>query len=163
MAEQTPISPEQPLYQWSAPIHPVHERSPQWYLYGGLFVVGCAIYGVLTDSWTFSLVILLLGGLYFLTRRAPEVVRQMTILSRGFQLGDSFTAWEDCKDFWIVRSRAYTQLHIHLRRGWIREVTILLPNNIDVTQFRATVSQILPERSDQGERLLDMLIRTFKL
>ncbi len=142
---------------------PEHERSVRWYMYAGAFVLACAVYGIFSGAWTFTVVMILVGGIYFLIRNAPPVVKTIKIEEKGYTLNGAFTAWADCKDFWIVMFPGYSELHIEKKKGALDKETILQTADIPLSTIRSSLSQKIPERTDQGERLLDFCIRLLKL
>ncbi len=162
LLQQEDLGPKIPLLDWSAPTHPVHERSARWYLLGSIAVLGMAAYGIISGNWTLSLLTVLIGGGYFLVRREPPVIRRIVVHDHGFEYDDLKIHWEECKEFWIVRTPNYTELHILRKRGIDRELVIQTAN-IDQTVIRSTLSHFLPIRPDQRERLVDICIRLFKL
>lgn len=155
-------APFEPL-EWSALAHPEHERSPRWYLYAGLFVLACAVYGIFSGAWSFAVVVVLAGGMYFLLRNAPPVIKTISIQEKGFTLNGKFTDWKDCVDFWIVTTPDYSELHIKKNKGTLDREVILQTADIPLSTIRSSLSQKIPERSDQGEKTLDMFIRLLKL
>ncbi len=150
------------LLEWSAPVMAHHDRSQRWYLGGSVAVLVFAAYGIVTGNWTFTLVILLLGGTYFLTRNTPAPVRTMRIAERGFTFNDVFTQWADTKDFWLIVTPQYTELHIMRASGFDREV-IIQTGPLDPQAIRDTLTPYIPERSNQKEKIVDTLIRLLKL
>lgn len=158
---QQPIVPVV-LLEWMAPSHHHHERSPRWYMIASGVVLSIAAYGILTGAWTLALVILLIGGMYFVTRAHPAAAKYIRIERDGFQFQEIFTPWSDCKAFWIVRTPQYSELHITRVKGAPREV-VIQTGSIDPTLIRSTVSQFLTLRGDQREHLVDLLFRLCKL
>ena len=152
----------EPLLEWSAPTHPVHERSPQWYVFASVAIVALIVFGILSGNWTMSLLSALIGGVYYLTHRHPPVIRHIAIEETGFAFGDHYYHWDECVDFWIVRTPRYGELHILKRKGFDKEL-IVQTGDIDQTVIRATLSRFLPIRPDQAERFVDMFIRICKL
>lgn len=150
------------LLSWTAPVAAAHQRSLRWYLYGGIFVVSCAAYGIIAGEWSFSIVMILLAGFYVLTRRAPEPVKTIAILEEGFIFENEFTEWRDCKDFWMLQGNGYLELHIMRNRRWSPEIVIQTGSE-DPRIIRALLTRFIPERSGQRERLLDIIIRICKL
>jgi hypothetical protein len=147
---------------WRAPIHPEHERGVKWYIYGSIFVLACAIYGIFSGAWTFSVAIVVAAGLYYLVRKAPAVVKSIQLTEQGVTYDGEFTQWNDVSSFWVVATPAYNELHIMRKKGLNREIVIQL-SDIGITPIRATLSQVIQEQSDRGERFLDLLIRICKL
>ena len=153
----------QPLLRWDGQSRPTHERGPKWYLYGGIFILLCAVFGIVSGAWSFSLVMLLIGGLYFLTRNAPEPVHHIEISPEGVTFRGEFTHWNGCKDFWMLQGPTYVELHIMRAKLVNPEIVIQLPPGMDVRIVRAVLGKFLSERSDQTENLLDTFIRICKL
>jgi hypothetical protein len=121
-----------------------------------------ATYGILTHTWSFTLAVVLLGGIYFLLRNARPALHRIGMDEHGFQYDDTFTEWKDCADFWLVRLPTHTELRILRKAGWNRE-TVIQTGSVDPVLIRNTLSPFLRERKNQKERLLDYLIRIFKL
>lgn len=150
------------LLSWTAPSHHNYERSPRWYVLGGILVLCTAAYGILTGAWSVTLVSLLLGGVYFLTRREATALKEIRIETDGVQFQDSFTPWAQCKDFWLVTTPLFAELHI-VRKGTVKGDVRIQTGTIDPLVIRSTVSQFLPMRPDQREHLFDAIIRLCKL
>ncbi len=155
------IDAKTPLLEWTASTHPVHERSPRWYLIGSIVVLGTAVYAIVTGAWTVALVALLVGGIYFLLRREPPTFKHISLFSAGYTLDGQFTFWGDCKEFWLIHTPHFTELHIGKQRS--RTQTIIQTGSIDPTQIRSILSQFITMKSDQRERFLDAFIRFCKL
>ncbi len=150
------------LLQWSAPSHHNHDRSTRWYITGGIIVLLVSAYGILTGAWSLTLVTLLVGGSYYLVRREVTPMREIRIEIDGVQFEDSFTPWNQCGDFWLVQTPLFTDLHI-TRKGKFKGDIRIQTADIDPTLIRTTVSQFIPLRADQKERLMDVIIRLCKL
>ncbi len=150
------------LLSWTANVTPVHQRSMRWYLAGGIFVLSCAAYGIIAGEWSFAIVMILLAGLYVLTRRAPETVKTIAIVEEGLMFENEFTEWKDCKDFWLLQGNGYLELHIMRNRKWSPEIVIQTGSQ-DPRIIRALLTRFIPERSGQTERFLDIIIRICKL
>lgn len=150
------------LLAWTAPSHHNYERSARWYITWGILVLIIAAYGILSGAWTLTLVALLLGGTYFLTRREATPLKEIRIENDGVEFEGNFTPWTQCKDFWLVTTPLFTELHI-VRKGAIKSNIRIQTGSIDPTLIRSTVSQFLTMRPDQREHLFDALIRLCKL
>lgn len=164
MDTQTPTTTpaDTVLLAWSAPSHFHHERSPRWYLTASIIVLAIAAYGILSGAWSVALVSLLIGGVYFITRHEKPSVKSIRIERDGVQYEDLFAPWKDCKEFWMVKTPLYTELHILRASGFRREI-IMQTGDIDPAQIRSTLSQFVLMKADQRERLLDALVRMCKL
>ena len=150
------------LLSWEAPRTPTHVRSPRWYVAGGVFVLSCAVYGIVTGQWSFTIVMILLAGMYVLTRNSSDTKVSMVITREGVICNNEFTAWKDLTDFWMLQGAEYVELHIAKRKRWNGEMMVLTGDN-NPQLIRTTLGQYLPERSGQKERFLDTIIRICKL
>ncbi|MSR87442.1 hypothetical protein EXS70_04730 [Candidatus Peribacteria bacterium] len=160
----TPASPEAPRLplSWSAPSHYNYERSTRWYQVGGAAVAVASLYGILTGAWSVALVSVLVGGVYFLIRHEPMPVHEISIETDGLQFKGSFIPWSEFKDFWMVATPLYTELHI-TRKERLKGNIRIQTGDIDPTVIRAALSQYLTIREDQKEYPVDALLRICKL
>lgn len=125
-------------------------------------ILGISAYAILAGAWSVALVTILLGGVYYLVRREPTPLKYIRIEKDGFQFQDTFTPWKQCKDFWLVQTPLFTELHIRKLSGVLPEV-IIQTGTIDTPALRAAISQNLAMKTDQQERALDAIIRICKL
>ena len=149
------------LLEWTGYTHPPHERSMTWYLTGGGLLLILALYGAFTGIWTLSVLTIVVGAAYFLTHRSPHAPKHIALQEGGVLYDGAFFPWDNCKDFWLIYTPEYTDLHIRLRRK-MKEISIQT-SHIDPSDIRSCVSQFLPVRPDQHERLMDKVIRICKL
>ena len=155
-------TPTPTVLTWSAPSAHDHDRSPRWYLFGGIAVLACAVYGILTGALSFALVSLLIGGLYFLVRTHEMPKRTIALSETGVTFENTFTPFSDLCEFWILETPLATELHITRRRGLDREIVIHL-EGVGVNSVREFLSSFLPENLNRRERLVDKFIRYSKL
>lgn len=151
---------ETELLSWEAPIVRHHERSKRWYAVGGVTVLLLAVYGILTGAWTFSIVILLIGGVGFLLRgeRPPE--KHVAITASGITYGENFTRYGDLQSFGLLQTPGHLELHFTKKN---RGKGICIQAGMqDPVRLREVVSQFLPEE-EKTENVLDMFCRICKL
>lgn len=157
---ETPIPPEDPVLEWYAQQHLHHERGLVWYVIAGAFVLGCIAYGLLTNGWSFSVLIVAIAAIHWKTHNKPPKEHRMRIWKRGFALDEEFIDWKDCIGYWMLRTSAFSQITVERKNG--KSVHILLGS---INPF--TVHEILPafiqELPDHKERLLDIIIRICKI
>lgn len=156
------ISKKQASLQWSAPVQPIHERTERWYACGMAFLLILIVYGILSHIWTLSFASLAIGFTYYLIRKAPPIVRTISLEHEGVRFENELTVWSACKNFWIFKTPTYNELHITKKKPLQREI-IIQTSNIDTTEIVAYISQYITHVPDQKERLVDFCIRFFKL
>ena len=155
-------TPPQTLLEWVAPSRHDHDRTHRWYVIFAVFILTIAGYAILTGAWSVVLVELLCGGVTYLVRREPMPMKLLRIQNDGFEYQNSFTPWSQCKNFWFVQTPLYTELHIS-RTKLLGSEIVIQTADIDPTVIRSTLSQCITMKADQGERLLDVIIRLCKL
>jgi len=158
---QTPDGGPKELMAWTAPSRPVRERTVQWYIGGGAVVLIGIVYGILSDSWPFSVVMLLSGAMYYLLRGHQPPLRTIVLMEQGCSLDGRFMNWSDMRGYWLLFTPEYTELH--LVPAGRREEIVLQTGDVNIADLRSALSSVLPELSDRKESMLDMIIRTCKL
>lgn len=147
--------------QWTAHRHPEHERSLRWYIGAGTVAGLCLIYALWTSGWSFAMVIVLIALAYAGLRKSPPALDTIRFDEDGCTWEGKLRPWNSLRDFWIVKLPEYDELHITAKRG-VLEI-VIQTGDIPSLEIRSTLSQFLPERADQDERLIDRIIRLTKL
>lgn len=161
-ATPTPIEkPKNVPLQWSALMHPEHERTSRWYVAAGLCALALIAYAIWTAAWSFVVVIVMIAIAYVWLRSTPPAMGTIRIDEDGVTWHGKLLPWDSLKDFWIVRLPGYTELHMARKR--VGGEIIIQTGNIPSPELIATLSQFLEQRQDQGERLIDKIIRLAKL
>ena len=151
-----------PILAWSAPTLPTHERSPGWYLWGGIIALLLIAWGIISGSWTFSIVIALCAGLYFLIRSHTPEAKPFIIAYQGISFDRTFMSWDNLKSFWLLETPTYTELTI-TPKGHRMCIIHIQTGLVDPQLIRMALSQFIPEDTDHEEGLLDIIIRICKL
>lgn len=157
---QEPHSPKVHL-EWTALMHPEHERTHTWYIGAGICAGILMIYALFTGAWSFALIIALVAGAYVFVRKTPSAMGSIRLDEEGCTWNGKLMLWGSLKDFWVVRLPNYHELHITKKRS-VGEI-VIHTGDIPTPEIRSVLSQYLTERADQGERLIDRIIRLCKL
>ena len=156
----THLPPEDPLISWDAPEHEDHDRGTLWYVIAGLFVLSCLAYSIITDAWTFSILVVGISVMYWFTHRDTPVQKTIRIWKRGFAIGQDFVEWKDCNGYYVLRGKGYAELHVEKRTG---EDIKIQTGDIDPFAVHDILSGITTELQDRRERILETIIRICKL
>lgn len=158
---QSPDTRTPALLEWRAPSRINPERSPRWYLIGGIAVLCIAAYGIVSGAWTVSIVAVLCGAIYVLLRDHVPVLRSISITEQGITFEGVFYGYNDLRSFWMLRTEVATVLHItQKKRG---ADIVILTGLTDPQNVKLVLSRYLTEESDRKENLLDTFIRICKL
>ena len=163
-------APSQVLLEWHAlNAHP-HKRSARWYAIGGVIVLMAAAYGLFEGSWILTILVLLMGGMYFLLRNQKPKKMVIRIVGIGIQIEERILNWSQLKDFWILLGPDFSELHL-MTQGVLRgEITVFIKDSETPAEeaagpgiVRELLLKFLPERSGMQERFLDTIARLLKL
>ena len=149
-----------PTLSWTANAHVQHSRTPRWYIFAGALVIALLLYSIVTSAWTFTIVIILLTGLYAYVYDHEGNQKTITITEHGVQLNNEFTSWNDCTGFWMLQGADYVELHI--QRNQRSEITIQT-GSVTPLRVREVLSLFIPEFTGRKEGILDMIIRILKI
>jgi hypothetical protein len=151
-----------PLLAWSATEHTLYERSKIWYTVAAILIAGCVIFSVVTGAWSFTAITALTAAFYFYTHRLKHTEHEIKIWDMGFSYGETFSDWNECAGFWILRGNNFAELHIQFKDSIKGEVKIQT-GNTDPYQIHQVLSEYLTEYPDKNENVLDTISRICKL
>lgn len=149
------------ILSWSAPIAPRHERGKVWYIAAGIVIALCVTYGIYADSLPFAVVAVLIGVMYILLRKHVPADVPCSISQRGITIGKRTVLWEQAQGFWLLRTPAYTELHV-VPAGRGTEM-IIQTGDQDISALQGLLLQYTSELTDRRETLIDTIIRICKL
>lgn len=148
--------------QWTAPRKPAHQRGKGWYVGTGIAAAILLAYALLTQTWTFAVVLVLLAVVYGLVHNKPHPPMSITLTESGVQWGTKFIPWKDVSGYWMLQGPDFVELNIERKNGMERRITILTGTE-DPHLIHAMLSQCIPHFQDRGENLLDAILRLCKL
>lgn len=126
-------------------------------------MIGCTAYAILTGNWSFAVTVVLLAGVYYISRNAAPHFHHIIIDPSGVTFDNTEAPWSDCASFSILQFHSHNELIINRRSNWSQRWKIQLLPGIDPSELREYLSQILPENTDVKEHLIDYFIRILKL
>jgi len=150
------------LLQWTAPEKPTHIRGKRWYVGAGLVLAALTAYAVLTEAWSFIVVIVLMAVVYGLVHRKPHPQHTVIVTEQHLQWDKRTIPWNDCEGFWMLQGPGYVELHIELKTGRKRHLTVQTGTN-DSQQMHTLLAQFMPFLADRHENILDAIFRICKL
>jgi hypothetical protein len=150
------------LLEWQAPTRSDRVRSDQWYAIGGALCAVMIAYGILSGSWSLSLIFALVPALYYVLRNKSHSKHTIRLKETGIEYDGRLTPWAEWKEFWILEGTDYYELHIAAVRT-TRSELVIQTGEIDPYAIRDALGQYIPQIAHQKERLLDAIIRFCKL
>lgn len=158
----THLSPPQEnnILTWSAPEHLHHMRTRNWYIAASAFLVLCIVYSVVTQAWSFTVLIFILAIVYWKMHNQERDFSTIMMWRNGFSLNGVFSEWGECEGYWILKCHDYYELHIEKRNG---DCVKIQTRDVDPYQLHDLLPHFLPQLADRREKVLDTIIRICKL
>jgi|GEM_PF-666301 len=153
------------LHFWKFREYDNHDRSVRWYAIMTILFIALLAYGVFTDNFLFSVIIILFSVILFLqsNQKAPEI--QCAVTDEGLILGDKFYGYPEFDEFFIIHDDAQdlSVLFIDTKNS-IRPQLVLPISEHDPIEIRSSLREFLPENLEQDEEpLLHFIGRTWKI
>ena len=165
MADSTKhITYGKPIITWETDEYARHDRTWFWYLLAGVIGLALLIYAVLTASFPFAVVILMIGIISLLGHlREPRVIR-IYITTNGVVVGSHFYSYKEIKDFSIIYEPPDVKI-IYLDFVSVLHPIISIPlEDEDPNMVRnAILPYALENIIRDSESLTDMIARLYKL
>ncbi|MEI7510681.1 MAG: hypothetical protein WCJ84_00815 [Candidatus Peregrinibacteria bacterium] len=140
-----------------------HTRGKTWFLVGGVITLLGVLYGILTDSMSFSILCILLAGVYSLTHNKPVADTEVRITDLGVVFRGDLHLYSAIRAFWIFWQPGELQtLNLAVTEGFFKELVIPVAGQ-DIARIREILSFHVQEVEGKRERFTDFLARKFKL
>lgn len=94
-------------------------------------------------------------------KAAPSL--NVKVMANGVKWGNRFYAYPQLKSFWILNEENSRHLHLTLKKGTPRHISIVVPDDMDMTTLREVLLVHMPEEEDREESFSEQLIRNLGL
>jgi hypothetical protein len=161
---QTPQEKDPRIFmEWLTLAYRQTEKSKGWYGFMGLIILLFIAYDLMTGGWIVSVTFLILAGVYYLSesKRAPVV--KVTISDHGIRFGAQYFQYDQLKSFWILNDPEARTLHLTAYKGVNRQISIMIPEDINIVKLREYLLLELSEEQGKKESFSDQLIRNLGL
>lgn len=162
MKQKTDIPTATPIMEWQAPRELQYERTKRWYVCIGVFWLLCVLYAIVSFSWLFTILLVVIAAIYAKTHRNPPAMHRMRIWRDGCAIDDKFVSWGDCSGFWILKGTNYYELNIETKNAFAPNIKIQTGSK-DPYEIQEMIAQRIPPLTNRREKILDAIIRICKL
>ena len=152
------------IHQWTIQEYDQHDRNLSWHVFMITAGIGLVLYGLLSNNFLFSLIIILFAIIMFLqSYQAPPQV-QFAITNTGLVIGGRFYSYSEFENFYIVYTPPNVKtLFLDTKspfRPMIR-IPLLDENPVEV---RHTLREFLSEDFEKEEEpMSDTFARNWKI
>jgi hypothetical protein len=149
---------------WRAPEYMEHERDEKWLMGASVAALVLIAWGIWQETYTFVIVILLLGGMYYLTHRHTPKEIDISLTTTGILAEGTFYPYTHIESFWVLYfpDKKLKTLSILLKSGLNKEISFQLGEQ-DPSEVKSFLGQHILELEDRTESIIEKLIRVLKL
>lgn len=152
------------LNQWTIKEYEKHTRGKWWFLVMFILGLGLIVYGLVTQNFIFSLIIILFGIILYLQSHQDPVEVEFALTELGVALGGKFYPYKELDEFYIIYNPP------HIKSLYIETKSIIRPRlripigDQDPVDLRYTMQEYLDENLEKEEEpLSDTFARNWKL
>ncbi len=159
--ENAQIDEEMPVFSWKTGESISYKKGPLWFVLIVFIAIMLIIFFLWQSNWTAAGVIAAAAfALLSFSRSEPKKI-VCSLYHSGFVIDKKAYRYTDLKSFWMVPG---AQWSVRFLRPDRFSLHINMPiADEDPEQVRLFLSKYLPEETDRGEDVSDILSRWFKL
>jgi hypothetical protein len=165
--QQAPPQAEPTVYmEWIAPAYRQTEKSKGWYALMALIILVFVVYGLFfsdSSGWIVSITFLILAAVFYMGELKSAPSLNMKVMGNGVKTGSKFYSYQQIKSFWILNEENSRHLHLSLKKGTPRHISIVIPDDMDMAELREILIIHIPEDEDREESFSEQLIRNLGL
>jgi hypothetical protein len=151
------------ILSWEALEYPKHERSLWWYIAAGILGGLLLIYALITASFPFAVVILMIGVILLLSHMREPARMPVHITTNGMIMGNHFHPYKELKDFSIVYDPPRAKiLYVDFQSLWQPLISLPLEDEDPNKVREALVPFLLENLRRDEESLTDTIARVYK-
>lgn len=152
------------LHSWNVEEFIQYARSRAWYIF--MFTIGLALvlYGVFTNNFLFSLVIILVAIILFLHAHQPPLEVPFHIAELGVIVGDRWYPYDELDSFFIVYNPPDVKTIFFETKNPLRPRLRVPLYDMNPVEIRQTLASYLPEDMERtDEPMSDMIARHWRI
>lgn len=149
------------ILQWSALEFIKHEKTPVWFIFGGIIAIVLIIIALWTKNFIFALIIILATFSVFIWAQKQPKKITFSLTPRGLKIQDTVYTFDNLKSFWIFYEPPEIKyLSIESKKLFMPRIVIPIDDE-NPNEIRKYLLKYLPEE-EQHESLIDILARRLK-
>lgn len=161
---QTDIATGDILSRWDVEEYARHDRTRVWYVFMLAVGVGFVLYGVFTNNFLFSLIIILAAIILFFQSRTEPFSVTFQIAELGVMVGNRFYPYDELDSFFIVYNPPEVKTLFLETRSSLRPRLRIPLCEMNPVEVRHTLQAFLPEDLERTEEpMSDMISRRWGL
>ncbi len=152
------------LHQWSVREYERHDRGRWWFVL--MFVLGfvLVIYGLFSQNFLFSLIIILFGIILFLQSHQDPIHIEFAVSELGIVVGTRFYSYDELESFYIIYKPPAIKMLFIETKSFFRPLLRIPLDDQNPVELRHTLQDNLDENLEkEDEPISDTFARNWKL
>ncbi|MEK9130679.1 MAG: hypothetical protein AAB429_01015 [Patescibacteria group bacterium] len=152
------------LVSWETWEYPKHDRSLRWYIIAGIVGTALLLYAILTASFPFAVILLMIGIIIFLSHLHDPARVVVHVTTNGVLIGHHFYGYKEVENFSVVYNPPYSKvLYLDFVSRW-HPLTSIPLEEVDPNILRESLMPYVIENlARDHETLNDVLARLLKI
>lgn len=152
------------LHQWMVKEYDRYERGRSWYIVVAVLAVLMVLYGMVSNNFIFSLIIILAIIILYLQSRREPIAVPFRIAELGVIVGDRLYSYGELASFYIIYQPPDVKTLFIVTKQFFRPNLRIPLGDTDPNDIRSTLRGYLPEDLDvEQEPASDMLARRWRI
>jgi len=152
--------------RWYAQEHELHERGLGWYIFMGLAIMGMLLWAVLSENWTFALLIVAVTALYShyeKEARSGDNLIEVVLSDIGIKAGKRRYPFSNISGFWVVYEQHIQKaLYIQIKNNLYGEVEIMLGDQ-NPERIKRFLRKRIPEIKNKSISITKLISKLLKI
>lgn len=152
------------LYEWEIQEYEHYTRGTWWYVFIVFISLILVLFGLLTQNFLFSLIIILSGIILFLQAHQQPQHVPFAITDLGVIVGSRFYTYSEFRSFYIIYQPPITKMLYLSTKSVFRPMLRIPLSNIDPVELRHMLRDYVDEDIEKEEEpAIDTFIRNWKI
>ncbi len=152
------------LFEWDIVEYRRYRRGVWWYIFLILLSVGLVIFGLFTQNFLFSFIVILFGIILFLQAHQEPLKLPFAITDLGIVLGNRFYGYAEFESFYIIYQPPHVKTLYIATKNLIRPVLRIPLEDMDPLDIRHVLKEFLDEDLTKDEEpFTDAFVRNWKI
>jgi len=156
--KKQPQTQEITEFVWEAFEYEKKEKSKTWFIIPAIIAIGLGILGILTDSYLFTILVILAFLTFYIYANKPPRMIKFKIDGKGIEIDNRFHEFDSLRSFWIFYDPPLEKtLSIRSKKTFFPYVHIPLADE-KPAEIRKFLLKFLPEKRHR-ESIIDIWMK----
>lgn len=152
------------LHEWTVPEYEEHDRTMRWYIVMSAIGLALVVYGIMSQNFIFSLIIILAAIILFLQSKQKPASVLFRVTELGVALNNRFYTYSELKGFYIIYRPGEVKTLFLDTASNLRPMIRIHLKDVNPVDVQSTLRAYLPEDVEKEEEpASDIIARQWKI